>query len=162
MEDRHFNYHKVKKKYLKFLTSQEVMSEPFRDKLGQLNNFYLPISKMIAEDYLKKKKIRYEILTVPGSMEIPLFLKKNIDKFLGYIILGCVIKGETDHYHVVKDITLSKIYDFSYENNFPISNALLTVENYSQALERSKVDKKNLGENAAKVCLELIKKINEK
>jgi 6,7-dimethyl-8-ribityllumazine synthase len=76
--------------------------------------------------------------------------------------LGCVIKGETDHYHVVKDITLSKIYDFSYENNFPISNALLTVENYSQALERSKVDKKNLGENAAKVCLELIKKINEK
>ena len=32
------------------------MSEPFRDKLGQLNKFYLPISKMIAEDYLKKKK----------------------------------------------------------------------------------------------------------
>ena len=56
MEDKRFNYHKVKKKYLKFLTSQEVMSEPFRDKLGQLNKFYLPISKMIAEDYLKKKK----------------------------------------------------------------------------------------------------------
>ena len=58
MEGRHFNYHKVKKKYLKFLTSQEVMSEPFRDKLGQLNKFYLPISKMIAEDYLKKKKTK--------------------------------------------------------------------------------------------------------
>ena len=56
MEDRRFNFHKVKKKYLKFLTSQEVMSEPFRDKLGQLNKFYLPNSKMIAEDYLKKKK----------------------------------------------------------------------------------------------------------
>ena len=56
MEDRRFNFHRVKKKYLKFLTSQEVMSEPFRDKLGQLNKFYLPISKMIAEDYLKKKK----------------------------------------------------------------------------------------------------------
>ena len=52
MEDRRLNFHKVKKKYLKFLTSQEVMSEPFRDKLGQLNKFYLPISKMIAEDYL--------------------------------------------------------------------------------------------------------------
>ena len=56
MEDRRFNFHKVKKKYLKFLSSQEVMTEPFRDKLGQLNKFYLPISKMIAEDYLKKKK----------------------------------------------------------------------------------------------------------
>ena len=56
MEDKRFNYNKLKKIYLKFLTSQEVMSEPFRDKLGQLNKFYLPISKMIAEDYLKKKK----------------------------------------------------------------------------------------------------------
>ena len=56
MEDKRFNYRKVKKKYLKFLNSQEVMSEPFRDKLGQLNRFYLPISKMIKEEYLKKKK----------------------------------------------------------------------------------------------------------
>ena len=63
MENRHFNYHKVKKKYLKFLTSQEVMSEPFRDKLGQLKKFYLPISKMIANDYLKKKKTKIIGLT---------------------------------------------------------------------------------------------------
>ena len=63
MENRQYNYHKLKKKYLKFLTSQEVMSEPFRDKLGQLNKFYLPISKMIAEDYLKKKKTKVIGLT---------------------------------------------------------------------------------------------------
>ena len=49
-----------------------------------------------------------------------------------------LFKGETDHYEVVKNITLSKIYEFSYENNFPVSNALLTVENYPQALERSR------------------------
>ncbi len=58
MEDKFCNYNKVKKKYLRFLTSQEVMSEPFRDKLGQLNKFYLPISKMIAKDYFKKKKTK--------------------------------------------------------------------------------------------------------
>ena len=63
MEDRYFNYQKFKKKYLKFLISQEFMSEPFRDKLGQLNKFYLPISKMIAEDYLKKKKTKVIGLT---------------------------------------------------------------------------------------------------
>ena len=56
MEDNRFNHQKVKKKYLKFLNSQEVMAEPFRDKLGQLNKFYLPISKMIKQEYLKKKK----------------------------------------------------------------------------------------------------------
>ena len=58
MEHTQSKYKKVKKKYLRFLTSQEVMSEPFRDKLGQLNKFYLPISKMIAKDYFKKKKTK--------------------------------------------------------------------------------------------------------
>ena len=56
MEDNHYNYQKVKKEYLKFISSQEVMSEPFRDKLKQLNKFYLPISKMIKDEYIKKKK----------------------------------------------------------------------------------------------------------
>ena len=58
MEDKQFNYQKVKKKYLKFLSSQEIMSEPFRDKLGQLNKFYLPISRMIKDEYLKKEKTK--------------------------------------------------------------------------------------------------------
>tara|TARA_Y100000591_G_scaffold329884_1_gene359461 strand:- start:2125 stop:3042 length:918 start_codon:yes stop_codon:yes gene_type:complete len=63
MEDKRFNYQKVKKKYLKFLSSQEVMSEPFRDKLGQLNKYYLPISKMIKDEYLRKKNTKVIGLT---------------------------------------------------------------------------------------------------
>ncbi len=39
------------------------MSEPFRDKLGQLNKFYLPISKMIKNEYLEKKKTKIIGLT---------------------------------------------------------------------------------------------------
>ena len=34
------NYLKTKKEYLRFLKSQEILSEPFRDKVGQLNNFF--------------------------------------------------------------------------------------------------------------------------
>ena len=63
MDDSHFKYQKVKRKYLKFLSSQEVMSEPFRDKLGQLNKFYFPICKMIRSEYLKKKKTKIIGLT---------------------------------------------------------------------------------------------------
>ena len=63
MERNNPKYQKIKKKYLKFLSSQEVMSEPFRDKLGQLNKFFLPICKMIEEDYLKKRKTRVIGLT---------------------------------------------------------------------------------------------------
>ena len=63
MEDISINYQKVKKKYLKFIKSQEVISEPFRDKLRQLNKFYLPISKMIKDDFQKSKKTKVIGLT---------------------------------------------------------------------------------------------------
>ena len=52
------SYLKVKKKYLKFLKSQEVLSEPFRDKIGQLKNYYFPICKMIHKTYLSNKKTK--------------------------------------------------------------------------------------------------------
>ena len=54
MQLHRFNFQKIKKKYLKFLQSQEVLSEPFRNKIGQLKKFYIPISKMIYQEYLTK------------------------------------------------------------------------------------------------------------
>ena len=40
MKPKQESYDKLKYKYLKFIKSQEVISEPFRDKIGQLNNFF--------------------------------------------------------------------------------------------------------------------------
>ena len=57
------NYHKIKKKYLKFLKTQEIRSEPFKDKIGQLKNFYLPITKKIYNDFLRTKKTKVIGLT---------------------------------------------------------------------------------------------------
>ena len=48
----------LKKKYLRFLSTQEIYSEPFYNKLGQLNFFYLPICEKIYQDYKKNKKIK--------------------------------------------------------------------------------------------------------
>ena len=56
MQSKKLKLHKVKKKYLQFIKSQEILSEPFRDKLGQLKNFFLPISKKIFEHKSKKNK----------------------------------------------------------------------------------------------------------
>ena len=53
----------LEKKYLRFLTSQEIQSEPFYDKIGQLNKFYLPICKKIYLDYKKDGKIKIVGLT---------------------------------------------------------------------------------------------------
>ncbi len=56
-------YKKVKQKYLKFLKSQEILSEPFRDKLGQLNNFFLPICEKIYKNFIYDKKTKVIGLT---------------------------------------------------------------------------------------------------
>ena len=58
MRSDSLNLHQIKKKYLKFLKSQEVTSEPFRDKLGQLKNFCLPICKKISSEFVKRKKTK--------------------------------------------------------------------------------------------------------
>tara|TARA_B110000211_G_C14064639_1_gene547157 strand:+ start:159 stop:1076 length:918 start_codon:yes stop_codon:yes gene_type:complete len=50
------NYFKLKKKYLSFLNKQEVLGEPFYDKIRQLKNYYLPICSLIHKDYSKEKK----------------------------------------------------------------------------------------------------------
>ena len=53
----------LEKKYLYFLSSQEVRSEPFFNKIGQLKNFYIPICEKIYPDYKKNKKIKIIGLT---------------------------------------------------------------------------------------------------
>ena len=45
-----------KKKYLKYLKNQEVLEQPFQDKHGQFENYYLPICKSIYQNYLRKNK----------------------------------------------------------------------------------------------------------
>ena len=103
MEDKRINYQKVKKNYLKFLKSQEVVSEPFRDKLGQLNNFYLPLSKMIKEDYIQKKKTK--VLGLTGAQGTG---KSTISNILKIILksaynLETVIFSIDDFYKTLRE-----------------------------------------------------------
>ena len=103
MEDKRLNYQKVKKKYLKFLSSQEVISEPFRDKLGQLNRFYLPMSKMIKNDYTLKKQTK--IIGLTGGQGTG---KSTISNILKIILkeaynLETVIFSIDDFYKTLKE-----------------------------------------------------------
>ncbi len=103
MENSRINFQKVKRKYFKFLSSQEVMSEPFRDKLGQLNKFYLPISKMIKEDFLKEKKTK--VIGLTGGQGTG---KSTISKILKIILkeayqLETVIFSIDDFYKTLEE-----------------------------------------------------------
>ncbi len=121
-----------------------------------------------ASKILKSKLINYEIIYVPGALEIAPAIKIIYDKlkdksyFDGYIALGCVIKGETYHFEVVSNESARSISDLSMRYSLPISNGILTVENKSQALERSDPNQLNKGLGAAIACISLIDIKNSK
>ena len=97
------SYNKVKNKYLQFIKSQEVLSEPFRDKIGQLNNFYLPISKMINNNYVKNKKT--QVIGLTGGQGSG---KSTISNILKIILkesfnLETVIFSIDDFYKTIKE-----------------------------------------------------------
>ena len=50
--------HMTKSDYLKYLKKQEVKGKPIVDKLGKLNNFYLPLSEWIYSIYNKDRKTK--------------------------------------------------------------------------------------------------------
>jgi D-glycerate 3-kinase len=103
MHLKKLSYQKVKNKYLKFIKSQEVLSEPFRDKIGQLNNFYLPISQMIKETYLKEQKT--QIIGLTGGQGSG---KSTISKILKIILkenynLETIIFSIDDFYKTLRE-----------------------------------------------------------
>jgi 6,7-dimethyl-8-ribityllumazine synthase len=142
-----------------------VVQKKYKNKILIISSFfYKEISNNLlsgVKGVLQLKKMKFDIIKVDGSLEIPFLLEKYKFDYVGYIILGCVIKGETDHYDIVKNITLNHIYKIAYENVLPLTTAILTVRNLEQAIERSRIDKKNLGGSAALKCIDLINKLND-
>ena len=103
MQLNKLSYQKVKKKYLQFLKSQEVLSEPFRNKIGQLNNFYIPISKMIHDSYLGNE--RTKIIGLTGGQGSGKSTISNILKIIlkEYFNLNTVIFSIDDFYKTNKE-----------------------------------------------------------
>ena len=122
--------------------------------------YYYNISKDLVSDAkqtLDKSKIKYETIDVPGIFEIPVVIAKNINKYDGFIALGCVIKGETPHFDFISKTTIDAIMKLSVESKKPIGNGILTCMNVSQAYIRSdlKGDKRK-GKKAAEAVLSVL------
>ena len=124
-------------------------------------NYYEEISDRLvcgAINFLNENDISHEIVNVPGALEIPSVINLIHDKVntktvdIGFIAVGCVIRGETSHYDIVVNESASGITQLSIANNIIITNSILTVENNKQALERSLNDTTNKGYHAAYAC----------
>ena len=128
-------------------------------------DYYPEISKNLlngSSRFLEESNTKFEVINVPGALEIPVILEKYKKRFSGFIIFGCVIRGATSHYDLVVKVTSDSVYKIVNKNLLPLAFSLLTVENYQQAIDRSALKKKNQGAKAAETCIQMIKLINEK
>lgn len=94
---------------------------------------------------------------VPGAWELPLAIRMLAEKhdFDAYVALGCVIRGETDHYKYVAGEASRGIADVSLALGIPIGFGLLTTDTLKQATDRAGGKHGNKGEDAALAALEI-------
>lgn len=86
---------------------------------------------------LKKNKVTFKILEVPGAFEIPVTISRNINKYDGFIALGSIIKGETPNFDFISSAITNGLINLSINSKKPIGNGILTCFNNKQALARS-------------------------
>ncbi|SDL95749.1 6,7-dimethyl-8-ribityllumazine synthase [Maricaulis salignorans] len=122
-------------------------------------SFYRDIADALvtgASQSLTKAGASFEIVEVPGALEIPGAITQAVlgeAGFDGYVALGCVIRGETTHYDYVCSESARGLMDLSLRG-VAVGNGILTVENRDQALKRA-IDK-DKGADVAGACLALI------
>ena len=104
------------------------------------------------------------VVTVPGILELSLaaqFAFSNDGNhphrpYDGYIVLGCAIKGETDHYEHVCEQTMSGVQRVALDLSVPIGNGILTCPTWELAQLRASPTEGDAGGRAALACLCLI------
>ena len=120
------------------------------------NNITEPMLKGALE-ILKGNKVKKENIKtvwVPGSFEIPLACQRlaQTKKYNALVAIGCVIKGETDHFYYICNEVSRGIMDVMLKSDIPIGFGVLTTQDLKQAQVRS-CGKENKGKEAAEAAL---------
>jgi 6,7-dimethyl-8-ribityllumazine synthase len=126
--------------------------------------FYPDLADELVEGATAELEVRgatFDRISVPGVLEIPAALSMalkaqgNEHHYDGYVLLGCVIRGETTHYDIVANESARAIMSMVAERAIAVGNGILTVENPAQAKARAKPGKKNKGGAAAAAAYEM-------
>ncbi|MES2710313.1 MAG: 6,7-dimethyl-8-ribityllumazine synthase [Pseudomonadota bacterium] len=118
-----------------------------------------------AERALASLEAEIETAEVAGAFELPAALRLALEaqgvedgpQWDGFLVLGCVVKGETDHYDFICQAVCKGIMDISTETGAPIGFGLLTVDTLAQAEARSADDEHNKGIECAAAVVGQIK-----
>jgi 6,7-dimethyl-8-ribityllumazine synthase len=112
-----------------------------------------------AEAILRNAAAGVETIDVAGAFELPQALRialRGKQHFDGFIALGCVVRGETDHYEFICNTAMDGLMQVTLQYGICLGTALLTVDTVAQAEARSRETGANKGAEAAVACLKQI------
>jgi 6,7-dimethyl-8-ribityllumazine synthase len=116
-----------------------------------------------AKAALDEAGATYDVITVPGALEIPATIAMALDgadnggtAYDGYVALGMVIRGETYHFDIVSNESSRALMDLAVSESLAIGNGIMTVENEAQGWARVRRTEKDKGGFAARAALTMI------
>jgi 6,7-dimethyl-8-ribityllumazine synthase len=116
-----------------------------------------------ATSALDEAGATYDVVTVPGSLEIPAVITFALDgateggtNYDGFVALGSIIRGDTYHFDIVANESSRALMDLSVQDSVCIGNGILTTENDAQAWTRAKRSEGDKGGFAARAALTMI------
>ncbi|MEZ5338182.1 MAG: 6,7-dimethyl-8-ribityllumazine synthase [bacterium] len=114
-----------------------------------------------AEDALERVSMsesEMDTYWVPGCFEIPQTVSWLLEQggYDGVLALGCLIRGETDHYeHLATEVTRG-LGSLATISSVPIAYGVLTCESLEQALHRAGSKHGNKGAESMQSLIEMI------
>jgi 6,7-dimethyl-8-ribityllumazine synthase len=109
-----------------------------------------------CERILREAGATFEILDVAGAFELPQTVRlalRGARRYDGFVALGCVVRGETDHYDHICREAIGGLMRVALQFGVALGQGVLTVHRLDQALARSGRDGHNKGAEAASAAL---------
>ncbi len=97
------------------------------------------------------------VVHVPGALELPVTAKNLAEsrQYQAIICLGCVIRGETDHYDHVVGESAKGIREVGTQTGVPCIFGVITADTLEQAINRAGAKMGNQGEKAMLAGIEM-------
>jgi len=123
--------------------------------------FNIEITDLLTQgcvNQLNATQTPFVLLQCPGAVELVGYSKKlmDINKYDAIIVIGAVIKGDTDHYEYVCQYVTEGMAILSTQASIPLIFGVLTTQTEELAYERAALDKMNKGKDFADTAVFMV------
>jgi 6,7-dimethyl-8-ribityllumazine synthase len=123
--------------------------------------FNIEITDLLTQgcvNQLNATQTPFVLLQCPGAVELVGYSKKLMDtnKYDAIIVIGAVIKGDTDHYEYVCQYVTDGMAILSTQASIPLIFGVLTTQTEELAYERAALDKMNKGKDFADTAVFMV------